>query len=324
MIQVSQQQRTAAGTPGGSQHGVGSRSKKGRRSRSNSRSSTTGISGSPNTKPRATPLATATNTTASNLHSTQAYQPSPLRNSDPDLSAPLQVKPLKAPPSPLVNTGGADEESWSSRSFLSSLSSESRTSTHAPTAVDLMAGAEHQDGAEPRDMASQKPSEGGASSSSSSSRPVRRIRKGQKLEDIQAAVPAETPAIQQIDSPFQVQEYIALLVRQDPHNVERIVALPQSAASPIGSDPFSGSPESDGKGKGKSMGSVSSAFGMHEAEQSVDTDIWIFEQLRWVQGIADTLLDDCIASFSDTGRNDLQTHRLRFHFTMAHFSSARM
>ncbi|PWN37591.1 Mob1/phocein, partial [Meira miltonrushii] len=113
----------------------------------------------------------------------------------------------------------------------------------------------------------------------------KRVRRGQKLEEIQPVI-EQAPALQQIDSPFQLQEYLALLIRQDPHDVERIVNLPQATISPT--DAFAG-----GKGKGKEVGSmggdgsehsstngVDAFFGGEEEPHTVDTDVWVYEQLR--------------------------------------------
>jgi hypothetical protein len=58
-----------------------------------------------------------------------------------------------------------------------------------------------------------------------------------------------------IDSPFQVQEYIATLVRDNPHDVSRIVERPGPCPN---------------KGKGKAV----------DSEGVVDSDVWLYEQLR--------------------------------------------
>lgn len=62
--------------------------------------------------------------------------------------------------------------------------------------------------------------------------------------------PYESMHIGHIDSAFQSQEYIAQLILQDPHDVQRIVSMPKV------------SPE-DEKG-------------------SIDEGCWLFEQLRCV------------------------------------------
>lgn len=107
---------------------------------------------------------------------------------------------------------------------------------------------------------------------------VHRIRKGQKLEDIQPPLPTSLPSLQTIDSPFQLQEYLALAIRLDAHNVDRIVALPQPSLEQSKSftDGFNSGPE---KGKGRD-GEASSFSSMDDEIQAVDTDVWIYEQLR--------------------------------------------
>lgn len=118
---------------------------------------------------------------------------------------------------------------------------------------------------------------------------VTRLRKGMKAED---AYPSPfTPVgdaeggadgeettwlLNAIESPFQVQEYIALLVRADPHNVERIVRLPERP---------NGVPSSNGKGKApaseKDKGQdVGSGDGTDDPKALVNKDVWVYEQLR--------------------------------------------
>ncbi|KAG9098015.1 hypothetical protein FRC06_006920 [Ceratobasidium sp. 370] len=72
-----------------------------------------------------------------------------------------------------------------------------------------------------------------------------RLRRGATLE---VYAPGDNIPIGHIDSAFQSQEYIAHLVRQDPHDVQRIVAVPKTAGD-------------DEKG-------------------AVDEGSWLFEQLR--------------------------------------------
>ena len=69
------------------------------------------------------------------------------------------------------------------------------------------------------------------------------------------------------DSPFQLQEYLAMLVRRDPHNVEAITSLPTEADI----ESLTASTE---KGKSKDDPEDDGIF------QNVDTDIWVYEQLR--------------------------------------------
>lgn len=77
------------------------------------------------------------------------------------------------------------------------------------------------------------------------------------------------------------------MIRQDPHNVEQIVSLPEGEFS---QNQATFSPTNP-KGKGRDPSSSTSGFGngngngdmmgMGEDElHSVDTDVWIYEQLR--------------------------------------------
>lgn len=70
------------------------------------------------------------------------------------------------------------------------------------------------------------------------------------------------------DSPFQLQEYLAMLVRRDPHNVEAITSLPTEA------DIESLTSSSKGKSKDDLAVEDDAIF------QNVDTDVWVYEQLR--------------------------------------------
>lgn len=133
-------------------------------------------------------------------------------------------------------------------------------------------------------------------------RPIHRIRRGQKLEEIvslseqrltrfasasSASTSGTSPSTSALtssssssslgasstadnaggDSAFQLQEYLAMLVRRDPHNVEAITALPTEA------DIESFGSAAD-KGKAKDELEDDGIF------QNVDTDVWVYEQLR--------------------------------------------
>ena len=133
-----------------------------------------------------------------------------------------------------------------------------------------------------------------------SSRLVHRIRRGQKLDEIASlseqrlsrfasassgsnasqstftaassassasGAPGPSSSHAGGDSPFQLQEYLAMLVRRDPHNVEAITALPTEADI----ESFSSSAD---KGKAKDEPEDDGIF------QNVDTDVWVYEQLR--------------------------------------------
>lgn len=67
------------------------------------------------------------------------------------------------------------------------------------------------------------------------------------------------------DSAFQLQEYLAMLVRRDPHNVEAITSLPtEDDIESLNAD----------KGKAKDEPEDDGMF------QNIDTDVWVYEQLR--------------------------------------------
>ena len=67
---------------------------------------------------------------------------------------------------------------------------------------------------------------------------VARPLRGSRLSSFYPEPPAEIPPINSLNSAFQIQEYISLLVRADPHNVDRIVELPSipSSGSASGGD----------------------------------------------------------------------------------------
>lgn len=73
------------------------------------------------------------------------------------------------------------------------------------------------------------------------------------------------PSLASLDSAFQLQEYISLLIRLDPHDVERIVAVPGKGAN----KDQDGSEDKDVEKDGK-------------PEVTVDEACWIYEHLRCV------------------------------------------
>jgi hypothetical protein len=76
-----------------------------------------------------------------------------------------------------------------------------------------------------------------------SNAPVQRLRRGARIS---ACYPVKAlPPLSALDSAFQLQEYVSLLIRRDPHDVARIVAVP-------------------------------------DADVAVDEACWIYEQLRSV------------------------------------------
>ncbi|KJA17426.1 hypothetical protein HYPSUDRAFT_57754 [Hypholoma sublateritium FD-334 SS-4] len=74
----------------------------------------------------------------------------------------------------------------------------------------------------------------------------------------------DLPSLASLDSAFQLQEYISLLIRFDVHDVDRIVSLPGSSAK-------------DKQESAEHGGSLKEA---ERLEVSVDEACWIYEQLR--------------------------------------------
>lgn len=93
--------------------------------------------------------------------------------------------------------------------------------------------------------------------------PPRRALRGSRLSSFYPPIPAEGPSLSDLDSAFQLQEYISLLIRKNPHDVETIVSLP-------------------GKVKGKGENDESSSEKDGKGEVFVDEACWIYEHLRFV------------------------------------------
>lgn len=74
----------------------------------------------------------------------------------------------------------------------------------------------------------------------------------------------ELPRLASLDSAFQLQEYISLLIRLNVHDVDAIVSIPGKSGSHE-RDASDGSPEKEGKN-----------------EVTVDESCWVYEQLRCV------------------------------------------
>ena len=72
------------------------------------------------------------------------------------------------------------------------------------------------------------------------------------------------PSLASLDSAFQLQEYISLLVRRDPHDVEHIVALPGR----------------DGDEDARVEKPQQLGAGAEDERVAVDEACWIYEQLR--------------------------------------------
>ncbi len=80
----------------------------------------------------------------------------------------------------------------------------------------------------------------------------------------------DLPSLSSLDSAFQLQEYISLLIRFDVHDVDRIVSLP-------------GSSSKDKQEGGENDGSAKEG---EKPEVSVDEACWIYEQLRCVCAVS--------------------------------------
>ena len=97
---------------------------------------------------------------------------------------------------------------------------------------------------------------------------IQRPLKGSRLSSFYPV--KSLPSLSSLDSAFQLQEYISLLIRLDVHDVQRIVSLPgkssntQDAGTPL-EELKNEEKESDKEGKG---------------DVTVDEPCWIYEQLR--------------------------------------------
>lgn len=95
--------------------------------------------------------------------------------------------------------------------------------------------------------------------------PIQRPLKGSRISSFYPV--KELPPLSALDSAFQLQEYISLLIRKDVHDVDAIVSIP-------------------GKGKGRESSEGDSRNGDDQKDGSeakevaVDEACWIYEQLR--------------------------------------------
>ena len=78
------------------------------------------------------------------------------------------------------------------------------------------------------------------------------------------------PSLSSLDSAFQLQEYISLLIRLDVHDVEAIVSIPGKPKDQEKEDES----QEDAKGEDKSEEKDV------KSEVTVDESCWIYEQLR--------------------------------------------
>jgi hypothetical protein len=90
---------------------------------------------------------------------------------------------------------------------------------------------------------------------------------------ISSFYPVKTlPPLSALDSAFQLQEHISLLIRLDVHDVDRIVGIPGGAGT---------NETVNGEGEGKD-GSGSAEAAGEGSKVEVDEACWIYEQLRYV------------------------------------------
>ncbi|THU86987.1 Mob1/phocein, partial [Dendrothele bispora CBS 962.96] len=92
------------------------------------------------------------------------------------------------------------------------------------------------------------------------------------------------PSLSSLDSAFQLQEYISLLIRLDVHDVDAIVSIPGSGRSSFNSDKssesLSGEKEQNEPGTEGAEGGIADEKEKMEAKVTVDEPCWIYEQLR--------------------------------------------
>jgi hypothetical protein len=81
------------------------------------------------------------------------------------------------------------------------------------------------------------------------------------------------PSLSSLDSAFQLQEYISLLIRLDVHDVETIVSVPGKSNEKEKTENESGE---------ELKGEEKEAEKERKSEIAVDEACWIYEQLRYV------------------------------------------
>lgn len=86
------------------------------------------------------------------------------------------------------------------------------------------------------------------------------------------------PPLSALDSAFQLQEYISLLIRRDVHDVDTIVSIPGSSKSVSGEQEREA--VEDTKGEEGEKGDKDVAVD-GKSEIAVDEACWIYEQLRY-------------------------------------------
>ena len=99
---------------------------------------------------------------------------------------------------------------------------------------------------------------------------VQRPLKGSRLSSFYPV--KNLPSLSSLDSAFQLQEYISLLIRLDVHDVEKIISIP---GKPTTAQEASSQPEEPKLGEGDAEKDL-------KGDVAVDEACWIYEQLRFV------------------------------------------
>lgn len=116
-----------------------------------------------------------------------------------------------------------------------------------------------------------------ASNSSLNPHPIQRPLKGSRISSFYPV--KELPPLSALDSAFQLQEYISLLIRKDVHDVDAIVSIPGKGKQRVGDGK---SEHEDGTADTESGGEGQKESGEGKSEITVDEACWIYEQLRCV------------------------------------------
>ena len=120
---------------------------------------------------------------------------------------------------------------------------------------------------------------------------IQRPLKGSRLSSFYPV--KSLPSLSSLDSAFQLQEYISLLIRLDVHDVQRIVSLPgkspntQDTGTPL-EELKNEEKDSDKDGKG---------------DVTVDEPCWIYEQLRSAVYTFRAMLDKLISGLLQPSRS---------------------
>ena len=95
-------------------------------------------------------------------------------------------------------------------------------------------------------------------------------------------------SLDSIESPFQVQEYLNMLLAEDPHDVDRVVWLPRRRKVASTTAAATDKALSPGKGKEKQLesnDSTSADDGTDDTadefdEPYIEKEVWLYEHLR--------------------------------------------